>query len=363
MRNLKDYIKRNELVLVWGVAFVLLIILLVVALIFQSDPGDEVSPVVRDNSVNQAFNKTSGYIDSDSEQLVVRTDSQITEKITKMNSAGVYEIKNVDFEGIVENFIESNKISGWEKQGGQSVTVWNNPKEFNSYLSLVKPVYKLNLNFETPLQLSKVPTAIVTEETVKDHFSEVIAAYFGANWRYTNIQVENLEMGSLFKVIANRDINGKPLYCSESYNELYDYMIFNSSGDLLRGKITYLDAGVESQKQYQLLDPMELGDFVNVSAANRIVYSGRPQHISGDEYDWNQYPHFDYDIGEDGPFPELTQCETNKAELGYMYLDSEIKKIYPIYAIHCSQQVTYQNGVYEIPAIVLVDAIDPAYIK
>lgn len=352
------------MLIIWAVAFVLLLVLLIVAVISSTRPSStEQVPLVRDSSVNLAFSKVDQYIDSDSSEIFIDINDETVDKLVSRDLSKVYSIKNVDFEGIIDKFLIDNGLGEWEKNSSQYVSDWKEPGSSNSHISLIKPTYKLNLAFDNPVELKTVPTAALTEDLVEKHFYNVISKNFSSTWEYTNVEVESLDSGNTYKVTANRKINDNPLYNAAGYNELQDYIVFTSAGDLVMGKLTYLDVGTESAENYRLIRKENLLQFVNSSSENRIIFTGQPEFLEGTPYDWSKYPYFTNEVTRRGPFPKLTQCQTERAEIGYMYLDSEIKKIYPIYALQCSQEVSYEGGIYEIPALVLVDAIDPEYTK
>lgn len=352
IRSLQEGGKENEIVIIWGVAFFLLVVLATASLFLGGKRTVPASKQIELNSTDISSGGTpSSLVSIGSAALFNVNDSP--------RKLPVYNIIDKNYEPKIEAFLVKNNVTGFKKHANDHKIVWEKGTEV---ISLDLDRDRIFFNFDHGVQLNAMESKIDEEGGATSYFYEVIRQYFDEELVYADAIVTS-ESTNTYRVDANRMIDKYKLYW-ETFDGKVDYMVFNKRGDLLEGRLALVNIDEGNTKSYPISDPNQLPTTINTEEQPRAVFYGNKEFVSGEKYDWSNYDYLNSkpNQGED-IFPNPDICKATDIELVYYYTDDSFGKVTPTYKINCVGSVTFKGGIYEVPGIIFASAIDLKYVK
>lgn len=349
--KIKEAIKANSMWLIWGIALILLIVLVLISFLFPTKEDDTVNvkPIYTESTKKVG----SIYPSEELQNLNINTE------------ANIYYINTPDRKDRVEELVKTLFTEDLIYSCVEEFCTWSNNKDFNNSISVLedKSIGKITIY---------VGDKVKVNEDYKNFNTENSEEVYQALKTLTEILQIELEVKDLKKnadCYENNVIMGNLRIINKNYNEANISVCFNSQESKNRkfpNKIDIpnyeiLESNSESRK---LLDSnLLIRRISNGSLFAELYLDGATVFKIQKNYSGNSYWPTLENSEEVSFFSDPKTCEVNTIELTYVYtkvsLNDEVKyAILPHYLLSCESSVTYMKKDYTVPAKLIVDAAD-----
>lgn len=340
-------LKEKQILILWIVAFVLLIVLIIITALLPSASKTAKEPTISTsiNSTDQLGSTTVRF--SDKYVASVNVDKQLP----------VYKTQNKVLDQYIETFITNNALQLIKSTCDTKYCNWSGDKGFIEVDYSYSYVYFL---FKTPV---KAYTSIesLSTDNYQEFYTTFVKDNFSLQFDYNTVSF-NRE-NDFFRMKLNRVVDKLPIY-TNGYKDFTDYIVADSSGRVVEGQISIFEVLDSSKAMYPSVPSSQLAYLVNLSEYPRTVFWGAEATTiaNGSSVSIPNSEGSSGVVGQTINTERPTLCDTDSVSINYYYGNSLKSDLVPIYKIHCSGKVDVDGTEVDIPGIVFLSAIDQQYI-
>ena len=368
--NVINKILKNDLVLIWVVAFVLAIALLLVTLIANRDRDNLKSDTKIANIKKEKDDITDfNYNYEEEDQFSnIQMSADLEDKLKKeadslSGKISIYKANIADHTTAVQKFVtdtqktftykDSVYYGVWEKDSDRVIY----DKTEDSLFFEFKDGVKMNTGV--------VVSESARQEELQSYFEQFVKKYFGEDIQFTQYkyssgpEIRFAEEVMTHKMSAVRLIDSTyPLYNSDSvFGD--NYLLLDYQGNLIGGRIMLASLQIDkTYNNYFVVAPDELDNYIRNSEYPKVQVIKNYRMLVGDnESIKTSQDYLDYAREGEYKMTIPSKCNVEDGNIGYYYDQSY--DIFPIYKLDCTGNTLYQGATYEVKSILFLKAILP----
>lgn len=339
--NIKDAIKSNQIVIIWVVAFVLLIVLVILTAVLNVGKPKTPEKVISVNILSQQTGSNS---------VEYSIPYTVTNKIVVDPELPVYETSKKDLMDKIDAFIQLHKLK---------LTKTTCDKNFCNWTGADGTIEQDYRNALVYFDFKKKVSNLISSDNVNsDKASEAMkefAMLFGISNTYKNSNFN--KEGDAFRVEVSREIDGKKVYMV-GYKEYTDYIVVDLSGGVQEARLTAFEIHQSTKDLFSSLLPSQIGTLVNTDGYQRAVYWGS---VSGLLEDLNEKVSAEVKNTESiADYSEKlvpTGCTVKSGEVIMYYSGKDNIYVVPMYKFQCEGKIEYNDKEYIVPGTLFTPAI------
>lgn len=341
---IQQFIEERQIVLIWGLAFILLFVLIIVSLLVSPKPTENPNAIKVPININE---------DDPSQNPSIKTDTSIFSTSTNPQKAELVKVAPIEIMTKIDLFIADNDLKVTDKKCVTNYCYWRGDGFDIDWIQLAG---RISLSFEKPILAKNLAFGNTSIASLTVSFNNFVKRYLDEKFQYSNFTLEPFEAD--FAILANRTINNSKIFGMMG-DDRTEKLVFTGEGKLVYASFFVIDY-VSSVGEYDLISGAEIVGRISSANYPKVVY---PYSIKEAVNPDTSKLVANYSDKDDlYPTPYLLGCNASSAEYAYYLSDQDSEKAYPVYRIVCSGVTQFDSRYLDVTNIIFANAIDPSFV-